>query len=401
MVVRAIPRRRRGHARKSFGLPLSLSIVLSFVLGVICSAYACWVAFRDRDPIIVQVPASSPPAASSVRKGGAARSETALDDINLPNAAGSYLVSPKEGIALANSPPEQQKSFELFAMSTMTDKSQGNFNLPACLADRTKCSYPDFENPLCQVHGHFYHTIYDRWLGPYASSQEPMQFLEIGYFQGKGFQAYTEYMSRNPNAELHSMEIACLPEGSRDEGKWPWGNFAQKHDWYQKLRDADRLHCGDASSYDFLKGVWDNSMKRLDAPPLKVVIDDAAHLAEHMAMSLFFWFPRIEPGGVMVVEDIQPSGVANPFRTMIIPQVVKDMHWCGGTPTETNKEIKADSLCFPQIHKLLQGVHCELHICVFVRNVEPAYEPDKEGSITPPDAFNMEKVQKCLFGPHA
>ena len=62
-------------------------------------------------------------------------------------------------------------------------------------------------------------------------------------------------------------------------------------------------------------------MKRPDAPPLKVVVDDGSHLAEHMAASLFFWLPRIEPGGMLVIEDIQPISEANQFRTHILPQV--------------------------------------------------------------------------------
>ena len=93
----------------------------------------------------------------------------------------------------------------------------------------------------------------------------------------------------------------------------------------------------------------------------------------------------------MVVEDVQPSGVANKFRTHIVPQVMKDLHWCGGS----GEGIIEDSLCFPTIQPLLQGVHCEMHICVFVRNDEPARELSESDSHTPPHAF--DEVPKCLF----
>ena len=52
------------------------------------------------------------------------------------------------------------------------------------------------------------------------------------------------------------------------------------------------------SDYDFLHKTWMTYMKRTDAPPLKVVVEDASHLTDHMATSLFFWLPRIEPGGI-------------------------------------------------------------------------------------------------------
>jgi hypothetical protein len=129
-------------------------------------------------------------------------------------------------------------------------------------------------------------------------------------------------------------------------------------------------------------------MKRPDAPPLKVVIDDAAHLAEHMAISLFFWFPRLEPGGLLIVEDIQPISEANMFRTHILPQVMKDMHYCGEPSFE-------DKMCFPTIQPLLHSVHCELHICVFERNDQPSVEYDEAMSMPPANAFD---AASCLFG---
>lgn len=190
------------------------------------------------------------------------------------------------------------------------------------------------------------------------------------------------------------MEIACLPEGPHNEGKWPYGNSAKEHPWYKRLLQTQRLHCGDASDYNFPKDKWMTEMKRKEAPPLMVVVDDGSHQHEHMATSLFFWFPRIEPGGILIVEDIQPIPSANMFRTHIVPQVMKDLHWCGGT----SKTSFPDTRCFPTIQPLLQGVHCEMHICVFVRNNEPASEPNQVASMTPPAAF--KDAQKCLFGPH-
>jgi hypothetical protein len=273
--------------------------------------------------------------------------------------------------------------------STHTDKVAGAGALPGCLNDRKSCAKPDMVNPRCRTGQlHFYHTMYNKWLGPYSRDDtEPFQFLEIGFYNGFGFDAFLSFL---PRAEAHSLEIACIEEGPREEGKWPWGNFAAKNPRYQEYLDQKKLHCGDASLYEVINNLWTTEMKRPGAPPLKVVVDDASHLAEHMAISLFFWFPKIEPGGLMIIEDIQPIQEADLFRTNVLPQVLKDLHYCG----DPNWKDKA---CFPTIWPLLQSVHCEMHICVFERNDQPAVEYGREESMPPPHAL---KAEECLLRAH-
>jgi len=279
-----------------------------------------------------------------------------------------------------------EKNFRDFGLSTNTDKVKGPDELVKCLANAKKC-VREAVNPKCRTgKNHFYHTLYQKWLGPYSTNNvDPFQFLEIGYYHGDGYDTYSKFL---PRAEGHSMEISCIEHGPKAEGKWPWGNFAEKNPRYSELKDGKRLHCGDASTYTFLEEVWRTEMKRPNAPPLKLVIDDGAHHAQHMAVSLFFWFPRIEPGGILVVEDIQPIKEANDFRLHVVSQVMKDLHYCG------DGKIKDES-CFPTIMHLIQSVHCEMHICVFERNSEPSEEPDKEHSMPPPHALD---ARKCLFG---
>jgi hypothetical protein len=276
--------------------------------------------------------------------------------------------------------PVPTQTFLDIAIETKTDKVEAHANFKTCLDTGSPCICKECENPACAPWGHFYDTIYDRWLKPYSGiDADPIQFLEVGFYTGLGYDAYTKFL---PRAETHSMEIGC--------GE---GQSARKHPRYAEFVAAKRLHCGDASSYEFLHKIWTTEMKRPDAPPLKVVIDDASHQAQHMAASLFFWLPRIQPGGIFVVEDIQPldHAGANEFRLKIIPQVMKDIHWCGDPALK-------DTRCFPELQPFISGVHCEMHICVFVRNDKPAIEPDEATSVTPKDAFT--KAQKCLFGPH-
>ena len=233
--------------------------------------------------------------------------------------------------------------------------------------------------------GHYYDRMYTRWLGPFLQ-EEAFQFLEIGFYHGSGFETYSEYLM--PNAELHTMEISCIEQGPRDQGKWPWGNFASKNPNYQRYLDSHRLHCGDASSFTFLQDTWSKHMRRPDAPPLKVVVEDASHLSQHMAISVFFWLPRIEPGGILVVEDIESYTPANKFRTDLLPQLMMDLHYCG-LPEETD-----NTMCFPTLAPLIKGISCELNICVIERNNHPAIEYNETQSMPPPNALDLMQCRR-------
>ena len=133
-------------------------------------------------------------------------------------------------------------------------------------------------------------------------------------------------------------------------------------------------------------------MKRPGAPPLKIVVDDGAHLAEHMAQTVFFWFPKIEPRGLLIVEDIQPISEANAFRTQFLPQIMKDLHFCG------DPKQQPDELCFPTLFPLLASIHCEMHICIFERNDNPAKELSLVESVLPQNALDLKQCKSMLNG---
>lgn len=278
----------------------------------------------------------------------------------------------------------KERNFLEIATRMGTDKVQANIRLLECLKNPSSCTRPDCKREKCRPWGHFYDTIYQSRLGPYSTDDtEPFQFLEIGYYNGRGYDTYTEFL---PQAETHSMEISCIPKGKREDGKWPWGNFAEKNKKYKSLLKSERLHCGDASDVKWLNEIWTNKMKRKDSPPLKVVVDDGSHLADHMATSVFFWFPRIEPGGLMIVEDIQPIEEANKFRTQFLPQIMADMHYCG----DASQKLPDDP-CFPTLMPLLQSIHCEMHLCIFERNGVQASELDLDKSKMPMNALDFNK----------
>ncbi|KAL7442946.1 hypothetical protein ACHAXM_008636 [Skeletonema potamos] len=317
---------------------------------------------------------------ASGSSNNASRTKLTSGGVGSTDSNGFYFVQPKEG----------ERNFYQIGLGTGTDKVTAPGRLPECLKDDSSCTRPGCVRPECRPWGHHYDTIYQQRLGPYSRyDTDPFQFLEIGFFNGAGYDTYREFL---PNGECHSIEIACIEQGPREEGKWPWGNFAEKNKRYQQYLDEDRLHCGDASDVEYLDKTWRNSMKRPDAPPLKIVVDDGAHLSPHMAQSVFFWFPRIEPRGILIVEDIQPIQEVNAFRTQFLPQLMKDLHYCG------DPKQSPDDLCFPTLFPLLASIHCEMHICIFERNDTPSKELSLAESTMPPNALDMSKCKSMLSG---
>lgn len=148
----------------------------------------------------------------------------------------------------------------------------------------------------------------------------------------------------------------------------PWGNFPEENPRYKQYLDENRLHCGDGNDVNFLMDVWKNEMKVPGAPPLKFVVDDGSHEAAHMAQTVFFWLPRIEPGGILFVEDVQPTGVAKSL---------------GDTILASDHERFALLACFPTLVGMIQSIHCEMHICAFERNQAPTKELSLEESSLP------------------
>lgn len=260
---------------------------------------------------------------------------------------------------------EEQSDFYTIGIATGTDKVQAQQTFKKCQdTGKDGCLYPHAINERCRPWGHFYHTMYNKWLGPkYAKDDaEPFQFLEIGYFRGSGYDAYSQFL---PQAEMHSFEIRC----DCKEGELCAANNPR----YDELLSSNRLQCGDASSVEFLDKTWKTHMKRDDAPPLMVVVEDGSHMAQHIVQSILFWFPKIQPFGLFFIEDILPLGYINAIKTEFLPQLMADVHFCGPDKNGTNALLNEER-CFPTIQPLLASIQCEMHICVLERNDKPAME---------------------------
>jgi len=99
--------------------------------------------------------------------------------------------------------------FKEIATATGTDKVAGYQFLPSCLDNRESCTRPKCEREVCRPWGHFYDTMYTKYLEKYTiPNSPPIQFLEIGYYTGKGFEAYTKYLNNDEYTSLNTLFLS-------------------------------------------------------------------------------------------------------------------------------------------------------------------------------------------------
>jgi hypothetical protein len=73
-----------------------------------------------------------------------------------------------------------------------------------------------------------------------------------------------------------------------------------------------------------------------------------------------------------------------------MPQIMADLHFCG------DPKQPRDEACFPQLYPLLQSIHCEMHICIFERNQQPAI-PDLSLELSSPPRNALDMTQCYSF----
>lgn len=273
----------------------------------------------------------------------------------------------------------QEQSFYEIGLQSGTDKVTGKKLLTPCLLDRSKCNPNRIEakNPRCKITGHFYQDLYQRWLGPMSTDDtEPFAFLEIGFGMGNSVPAWRKFA---PKADYHVIDVACQNLDTVSEG------HRRK---YKQMIAEGKLHCGSSDDFAFLHKTYTEQFKSNPAP-LKVVLDDGSHIPKHMVATVWFWLPRIEPGGFLILEDIEsnvtPKPIAHGIQSDFIPQLMNDVHFCGD-PINPEPEP-----CFPSLQPLVKSVHCDLHVCLIERTEHiPSYDPPVQDSTPPSNALNRK-----------
>lgn len=129
---------------------------------------------------------------------------------------------------------------------------------------------------------HKYHEIYPRYIEKFYDSDGSM--LEVGVCRGG-----------NPSTSL-SMWLELFPNmhiyGMEKEGP---------HETHEDI-DRATIIKGDQSLENDLKEMID----RINHP-LYFINDDGSHIPEHQLLTFNLLFPKLEVGGVYIIEDIETS----------------------------------------------------------------------------------------------
>ena len=200
---------------------------------------------------------------------------------------------------------------------------------------------------------HEYGAPYQRWLG--GVQDEKFAMIEIGFAGGKSAAAWEEFL---PNAEIHEIEIACKPD--RNE-KW-----VTSTPLFKKWSAAGRVHCQSVTEWDKTAAILE-SLKS----PLQLVIDDGGHSPTEMGLTFLYFFPRLAPGGIFVMEDIAAAWHnKQQFVWSIVKPLMDDVQRDTRWPNTIKHPPK-----LPSIAPLLRSVSCYQGLCVIERNDAPATTP--------------------------
>ncbi len=128
---------------------------------------------------------------------------------------------------------------------------------------------------------HDYISVYESLLAPYRETAK--RVVEIGIYDGHSLRMFEEYFC---NAEVHGIDCDEQPHGGKADLR------------PMILSRMHHIHIFDATDGVSVNHKFENFK-------FDVVIDDAAHSIEQQVKLIEVWLPKLAPGGLYVVEDIQ------------------------------------------------------------------------------------------------
>jgi len=124
---------------------------------------------------------------------------------------------------------------------------------------------------------HNYHEIYPRYIEKYYNLEGGI--IEVGLLGGSSLKLWLELF---PNMHIYGLDIN--PSES-----------IKKHERYTIIK-ADQS----------LQSDLDNSLNKIEEP-IWFINDDGSHIPEHQLLTFNTLFPKLENGGVYIIEDIETS----------------------------------------------------------------------------------------------
>lgn len=116
---------------------------------------------------------------------------------------------------------------------------------------------------------------------------QPINFLEIGIFQGKGLAMWSEFF---PKGKIYGADIN-ITEFNLNRGKFnPLENAFFNNNLIEVFQ---------TNSCEFDKNVLDS------LPLLDIIIDDGAHDHKSQYSTFLNYFPKMNKKGIYVIEDIR------------------------------------------------------------------------------------------------
>ena len=188
---------------------------------------------------------------------------------------------------------------------------------------------------------HHYIPLYAQYFCRFRAS--PVRFLEIGVFRGGSLQMWRKYFGENAIIYGIDSDSECA-----------------------KLNGLSaQVRIGSQDDPEFLRQVVDE-MGGID-----VILDDGSHQAKHQIKSFKYLFPRMNRGGVYMVEDLHTSfwrGYGGGYGRQsnffgFSSDLINDMHhWW-----------HFNRLKHPTLKDMCSGVHIHDSIAVFDKGA--VYEP--------------------------
>lgn len=193
---------------------------------------------------------------------------------------------------------------------------------------------------------HHYIPIYDRYFSSFRTKK--IRFLEIGVSKGGSLNMWRKYLG--DDAIIYGIDI--------DPGCYAFNGI------------SGQVRIGSQDDPAFLQSVI-TEMGGVD-----IVLDDGSHRMDHILNSLKYLFPRLNLGGIYLIEDLHtaywPSwggGYLAPSNFFgFVSELIDDMHhwyhWQGSTHPEISEFCTAvhihDSIAVLEKNRVYRPTHSQI-----------------------------------------